>query len=81
MSIMKVSLPDTLKTMVDEQVSHRGHDTGSECVRELIRKDQAQQLRGLLLVGAASAPTAPVDGSCFDALRACARNAGMAARA
>ncbi|KDP87659.1 type II toxin-antitoxin system ParD family antitoxin [Cupriavidus basilensis] len=76
MSTMNISLPDTLKAFVDEQVNQRGYGTSSEYVRELIRKDQDRQhLRGLLLAGAASAPTAPVDSDYFDALRARVRNA------
>ncbi len=50
---MNVSLPDSLKSFVDEQVARRGYATGSEYVRELIRIDQdRQRLRGLLLEGA-----------------------------
>lgn len=71
MSTMNISLPESLKSFVDEQVSQRGYGTSSECVRELIRRDQdRQQLRGLLLAGAASAPGAPADGAYFDTLRA-----------
>lgn len=67
---MNISLPDSLKSFVDEQVSERGYGTSSEYVRELIRKDQdRQRLRGLLLAGAASAPAAPADAAYFDALR------------
>jgi len=70
MGTMNISLPDTLKSFVDEQVAGRGYGTSSEYVRELIRNDQdRQRLRGLLLEGAASAPTAPVDRTYFDALR------------
>ena len=70
MSTMNISLPDTLKSFVDEQVSQRGYGTSSEYVRELIRKDQdRQQLRGLLLAGAASNPAAPADASYFEELR------------
>lgn len=70
MSTMNISLPDSLKTFVDEQVSQRGYGTSSEYVRELIRKDQARQhLRGLLLEGAASAPAGPADASYFEGLR------------
>jgi antitoxin ParD1/3/4 len=70
MSTMNISLPDTLKSFVDEQVAGRGYGTSSEYVRELIRNDQdRQRLRGLLLEGAASAPTAPVDRTYFDGLR------------
>jgi len=39
MSTMNISLPETLKAFVDEQVSRRGYGTSSEYVRELIRKD------------------------------------------
>lgn len=67
---MNISLPDALRSFVDKQVASRGYGTSSEYVRELIRKDQdRQQLRGLLLAGATSAPTAPADGTYFDALR------------
>ncbi len=70
MSTMNIFLPEGLKEFVDTQVGARGFGTSSEYVRELIRKDQdRQQLRGLLLAGAQSAPTAPVDANYFDALR------------
>lgn len=70
MSTMNISLPDTLKAFVDDQVSKRGYGTSSEYVRELIRKDQdQQQLRTLLLAGAASTPAAPADAHYFDGLR------------
>ena len=71
MSTMNISLPDALKSFVDEQVSQRGYGTSSEYVRELIRKDQDRlQLRALLLEGAGSAAAAgPADGAYFEALR------------
>jgi len=76
MSTMNISLPETLKSFVDEQVNQRGYGTSSEYVRELIRRDQDRQhLRGLLLAGAASAPTAPVDADYFESLRDRVRNA------
>lgn len=71
MSTMNISLPDALKSFVDEQIRQRGYGTSSEYVRELIRKDQDRQhLRGLLLAGAGSPPGAPADGAYFAALRA-----------
>lgn len=77
MSTMNISLPDSLKSFVDEQVSERGYGTSSEYVRELIRKDQdRQRLRGLLLAGAASAPTTAVDEAYFNGLRDRVRKAG-----
>lgn len=77
MSTMNISLPEALKAFVDEQVATRGYGTSSEYVRELIRHDQdREQLRRLLLDGAVSAPTAPVDAAYFDALRQRVRGAG-----
>ena len=70
MSTMNISLPETLKTFVDEQVSQRGYSTSSEYVRELIRKDQDRlHLRGLLMAGASSSPAAPADARYFEGLR------------
>ena len=70
MSTMNISLPETLKSFVDEQVTQRGYGTSSEYVRELIRKDaDRQHLRGLLLEGASSAPSAPADANYFATLR------------
>jgi antitoxin ParD1/3/4 len=70
MSTMNISLPDSLKAFVDEQVSQRGYGTSSEYVSELIRRDQDRLLlRGLLLAGAASAPAKPADGAYFEGLR------------
>lgn len=70
MSTMNISLPDSLKSFVDEQVSRRGFGTSSEYVRELIRKDQDRlHLRGLLLDGANSRSTAPANAAYFASLR------------
>ena len=70
MSTMNISLPDTLKSFVDDQVKTGGYGTSSEYVRELIRKDQDRlKLRNLLLAGAASAPAAPADADYFQGLR------------
>ena len=70
MTTMNISLPDSLKSFVDEQVAQRGYGTSSEYVRELIRKDaDILRLRGMLLKGASSAPAAPVDDGYFLTLR------------
>lgn len=68
---MNISLPDSLKDFVDEQVAGRGYGTSSEYVRELIRRDQdRQRLRSLLLEGASSPSAGPADQAYFDELRA-----------
>jgi len=70
MSTMNISLPNSLKAFVDEQVSGRGYGTSSEYVRELIRKDQGRQhMRRLLLAGAATAPALPANAAYFEGLR------------
>jgi antitoxin ParD1/3/4 len=70
MSTMNVSLPESLKTFVDEQVGERGYGSSSEYIRELIRKEQDRvYLRGLLLEGATSAAGPQPDKEYFDDLR------------
>jgi antitoxin ParD1/3/4 len=70
MGTMNVSLPDSLKDFVEEQVARQGYGTTSEYVRELIRRDQDRlHLRDLLLEGAASPPSEPADAAYFEALR------------
>lgn len=70
MGTMNISLPESLKSFVDEQVASRGFGTSSEYVRELIRKDlDRQHLRGLLLQGAESAPAPEADRTYFEGLR------------
>lgn len=72
---MNISLPESLKSFVDDQVSDRGFATGSEYVRELIRRDQdRQRLRGLLLEGANSPQGPLADEEYFAELRALARS-------
>jgi len=75
---MNISLPEGLKSFVDQQVSTRGYGTSSEYVRELIRKDQdVQKLRSLLLEGANSASGAPADKGYFDDLRARVKHSAL----
>ena len=58
MATMNISLPDSLKADVDSRISEGGYGTGSEYVRDLIRRDlDRQALRRILLQGAAS----PID--------------------
>jgi len=70
MSTMNISLPDSLKAYVDEQVDARGYGSSSEYLRQLIRRDRDRQhLRGLLLEGAASEPAGIADADYFEELR------------
>ncbi len=77
MITMNISLPETLMAFVDAQVSGRGYGASSEYVRELIRADHDRQhLRSLLLDGAESEPTTPVNAAYFASLRGRARRIG-----
>lgn len=74
---MNISLPDSLKEYVDQQVSSLGFGSSSEYVRGLIRKDRdRQRLRGLLYEGAASSSAVKIDSDYFDRLRDQVREAG-----
>lgn len=69
-STMNVSLPESLKSFVDEQVARCGYGNSSEYIRELIRRDQDRlRLRSLLLEGAASPQAPRATGAYFAGLR------------
>ena len=70
MSTMNISLPESLKTFVDTQISEQGYGSNSEYIRELIRKEQDRSLlRQLLLDGGASPQGQPANADWFDGLR------------
>lgn len=70
MSTMNVSLPDELKSYVDEQVGDGGYGSTREYVRDLIRRDKdRQQLRTILLDGAASSQGPVADATYFTSVR------------
>lgn len=67
---MNISLPDSLKSFVDERVNQGAYGTSSEYLRELIRQDKDRlHLRSLLLAGAASEPAGDADAAYFAGLR------------
>jgi antitoxin ParD1/3/4 len=70
MTTMNVSLPEDLKTYVDDQVQNGKYGSTSEYVRELIRRDHdRRELRDLLLDGARSPITSTIDDDYFTSLR------------
>ena len=74
MPTMNISLPEELKSFVDERISASSYSTYSEYIRELIRQDQQRnaekKLAGLIAEGLSSQPTAPIDQSYWAAKRA-----------
>ena len=71
MSTMNISLPETLKSFVDSQVSEGDYTSSSEYMRELLRKEQDRvKLRRLLMDGLESELIEePMDSKYFDKLR------------
>ena len=70
MSTMNVSLPDQLKSFVEDQVDGGRYGSSSEYVRSLIRRDQDRtRLRKLLLDGAGSPIVGAADPDYFTRLR------------
>ena len=70
MNTMRISMPDTLKSFVEEQTANRGYESNSEYIRDLIcRKQERLRLRDLMLQGASSAPTTEANSDYFDGLR------------
>jgi antitoxin ParD1/3/4 len=68
---MNISLPDSLREYIDEQVGSGGYGTSSEYVRELIRKDQdRKRLRAMILDGVTSGLAGRADADYFESLRA-----------
>jgi antitoxin ParD1/3/4 len=45
MASLNISLPQSLKDYVEEQIKANGYSTPSEYVRELLRQDQKQRAR------------------------------------
>lgn len=67
---MNVSIPDDLKTFVDNQVSEGSYGSTSEYVRDLIRRDHdRRQLRAALIEGARSPIATTADAAYFASLR------------
>jgi antitoxin ParD1/3/4 len=64
MTNVNISLPETLKQYIEEQVANGGYGTTSEYVRELIREDKRRKAQGeleaLLLEGLESGDAVPV---------------------
>ncbi|MFN4878177.1 MAG: type II toxin-antitoxin system ParD family antitoxin [Aphanizomenon sp.] len=55
MKSMNISLPDTMRDYIEEQVAQGGYSSASEYFRELVRQDQKQRanerLQTMLLEG------------------------------
>ena len=70
---MNISLPETMKEFVDEQVQSGGYGSASEYIRELVRRDQKERtearLEALLLEGLNSGDAVPITPEFWGKLR------------
>jgi antitoxin ParD1/3/4 len=55
MTTMNISLPDSMRSFIEEKIAQEGYSTASEYIRQLVREDQKrssqQRLEALLLEG------------------------------
>ena len=69
MTTMNISLPDDLKTFVDQQVAAGSFASTSEYVRAVLRREKAiASLRDTVLAGS-TGPLTPMDDAFFAKLR------------
>jgi len=73
MTTLNISLPESMKSFVDGQVSQGGYSSSSEYVRALIRKEQEERSRAALeaelLAGLASGPSSEMTAKDWAGLR------------
>ena len=78
MTTMNISLPETMKDFVDNQVQDGGYSTSSEYVRDLTRKEQVrlgdQHLATLLVEGLQSGSAIVADDAYWKNKRAALAN-------
>ncbi len=77
MKSINISLPDVMRTYVEEQVASGGYSTVSEYFRELVRQDQKrkaeERLQTLLLEGLNSGNATPLTDQDWDDIRQAVR--------
>lgn len=72
MGTMNISLPDPMKTWVEDQAKSGRYANSSDYVRDLIRRDRLRQeaiaeIQGAIDAGLASGPAAPLNRAAFKA--------------
>ena len=70
MATMNISIPDPMKSWVEEQSKTGRYANSSDYVRDLIRRDRARreaitEIQAAVDVGLVSGPAAPLDRSTF----------------
>jgi len=74
MTTLNISLPDSMRAFIDEQVAQGGYSTASEYVRQLVREDQKRvtekRLEALLLEGLQSGDAVEVSDAWWERKKA-----------
>ena len=70
MATMNISLPDPMKSWVEDQARSGRYANSSDYVRDLIRRDRARleavaEIQSAVDVGLASGPASPLDREAF----------------
>ena len=70
MATLSISLPEAMKTFIDDQVADRGLETSSEYIQALVRNEQQRaKVRQMLLDGLNSGPGEIADADYFERTR------------
>lgn len=74
MTTLNISLPDSMRVFIDEQVKKKGYSTASEYIRHLIRTEQEREeqkrLETLLIEGLDSGEPIQITEECWENKRA-----------
>jgi len=74
---MNISLPDSMRAYIEEQVASGGYSTVSEYFRELVRQDQKrkaqERLEALILEGLDSGIATPITAQDWEDIRQAVR--------
>lgn len=77
MKSMNISLPDSMRAYVEEQIASGGYSTVSEYFRQLVRQDQKrkaqERLEALLLEGLDSGTATPMTPKDWEDIRQAVR--------
>jgi antitoxin ParD1/3/4 len=73
MTTMNISLPDSMRTFIEQKIAQGGYSTASEYIRQLVREDQKraaqERLETLLMEGIESGPSREMTADDWEELR------------
>jgi antitoxin ParD1/3/4 len=73
MTTLNISLPDSMRTFIEQKVTQGGYSTASEYIRQLVRDDQKraaqERLETLLMEGLESGPSREMTAGDWEELR------------